>query len=308
MERYPLQGRAADSEVHYDLGNFIALRIRGNVILDKKTAYQHIQIIDTEDGNRYLLLDSLVQFSKIDEYMYHESIVHPAMLSCPSPKRILVLGGGDGGALREILRYDIDSVILCELDKEMIDISRDFFPEVSSGAFDDPKVEIVEKDGRKFIEESEKKFDVIIVDLTDPTGPSKLLYTKEFYSIALGRLNHGGVLIIDADTPDLDGLFANVIKTVESVFTYVYPFFLYIPGYFLRQGFALCSNSSLDTMKDPEEVKKRMESKKISLRMYEGRDISNLFNTTKLARSLLSGDYRVSTDDSPLEIFIKGLR
>lgn len=266
MEKRTLPECETDSEVHYDLGDFIALKIKGNVILDKKTRYQRIQVIDTEDGNRYLLLDSLVQFSKIDEHIYHESIVHPGMLSRPSPKRILVLGGGDGGALREILRYDIDRVTLCELDKEMIEISRKYFPEVSSGAFDNPKVEIIEQDGRKFLEESEETFDVIIIDLTDPTGPSKLLYTKEFYSIARGRLNDDGAMLIDADTPEIKGLFPNVIKTVESVFPYVYPFLVSIPSYFMRQGFALCSNRNLDFMKDPEEVEKRMESKKISLR------------------------------------------
>ncbi len=288
-------------KTYYLLSNEITVTIEGNIILDKNTEFQHAEVIDTKD-NRYLLLDSIVQFSKNDEYIYHESIAHPAMLASKNPKKILVIGGGDGGTLREILKYNVEKVILCELDKEVIEISKKFFPEVSSGAFDDPRVEIVHMDGRKFVEDSKEEFDVIINDLTDPSGPSKLLFTKEFYQIVKDSLKKDGILSLDGDVIGYNGLFLNVVKTVESVFEYTYPYLVTIPSFFLKEGFIVCSKNDISFMKNEKRIEKFIEKNKFELKYFNPNDLSNLFTKTKFIEEALKKDYRISTDKKPLEV------
>ena len=285
----------------YELTDEIQIILHGEEILRKKTDFQEMIVLKTEEFGKYLFLDNVTQICERDEYIYHESIIHPAMLAHPNPKKILVIGGGDGGCVRELLKHPVEKVTLIELDPEVVKVSKEHFPEVSSG-LNDERVEILHQDGRKYLEETSEKFDVIILDLTDPTGPSAKLFTKEFYEIVKSKLEEKGIVSMDADTIEFQGVFGHLVKTFYSAFKHVYPFTTYVPSYFMSQGFAICSQESLDYMKDEKEVQERLEKAKLSLKLYNARSISNLFHTSEQIKQLMKEDWQVSIDEKPIEI------
>ncbi len=169
-------------------------------LLAEKSPYQKIEIFDTDFFGRVLFLDGLVQTTTKDEFFYHEMLVHPAMLSHPKPQEVLVIGGGDGGALREVLRYPVNRAVLVEIDDRVVEACKKFFPGLSS-ALHDRRVQLEIADGNKHIRKSARKFDVIVVDSSDPVGPSAVLHQREFYVRLKGCLNPGGIVAAQAGSP-----------------------------------------------------------------------------------------------------------
>jgi spermidine synthase len=169
-------------------------------ILSEKSAYQRMEIFETDSFGRVLLLDGLVQTTEIDEFFYHEMLVHPALISHSDPKDVLIIGGGDGGALREILRYPVKRATLVEIDARVIEACKKFFPSLSS-SFRDKRAELHIADGNRFVRETGRKFDIIIVDSSDPVGPSEILHQKGFYEALRARLNPGGIIAAQGGAP-----------------------------------------------------------------------------------------------------------
>ncbi len=165
-----------------------------SILYDAPSNFQRITVIDTESVGRVLLLDGLVMFSEMDEFIYHEMIVHPAFLIHPDPRKILVIGGGDGGTVREILKYPVEKVYLVEIDQEVIQVAKNFFPYLAK-SLDSHKVEIINNDGAKFLNSSKEIFDVIIIDSSDPVGPSISLFTEEFLKDVLSHLSPTGIFV-----------------------------------------------------------------------------------------------------------------
>ncbi|MEW6456945.1 MAG: polyamine aminopropyltransferase [Acidobacteriota bacterium] len=183
------------------------------VLYSKKSKFQKIEIIETKNLGKILLLDGLIMTTERDEHFYHEMMVHPAMVSHPEPEEILIIGGGDGGALKEVLKYkDVKSIVIVEIDKDVIDTCKKFFSSVSFG-FNDSKVEIVNEDGAKFIKRS-KKFDVIFVDSSDPIGPAKTLYGEDFFGNLKNSLRNLGILILQSESPVYH---LDLIKKMHSI-------------------------------------------------------------------------------------------
>lgn len=162
--------------------------------------YQRIEVIQNEYFGRVLLLDGLVQTTEKDEFFYHEMLVHPALQAHPSPRNLLIIGGGDGGVLKEILRYPIKSVCLVEIDPLVIDVSKEYFPWLSS-SLDDERSELIIADGWEFVRKTDRKFDVAIIDSSDPVGPSVSLYEKNFFSGIKKCLNEDGIVVGQAGSP-----------------------------------------------------------------------------------------------------------
>jgi len=175
-----------------------------------------------------------VQLTEADEFVYHEMMAHPALMAQPEPKRVLIIGGGDGGVLREVLRHpSVERAVLCEIDQSVIDLSRQHLDFIARGAFDDPRAEIVIADGTKFVAETDERFDAILVDSTDPIGPAVALFTREFYANCKRALTDGGVLIAQSGLPFLQGdelrdvqasfraLFADVAAYLMTTPTYI---------------------------------------------------------------------------------------
>ncbi len=168
----------------------------------ERTAYQQIDVLETEEYGRMLLLDGLVMLTSRDEFIYHEMIAHPAAFVHGGARDVLVIGGGDGGTVRELLRHEnISKIVLCEIDKGVVDVSLRFFPEVSSGLKGSSRVEILYEDGARFVEEHPSSFDIIIVDSTDPIGPGKILFSSRFYRSCFTCLRPEGVLVAQTESP-----------------------------------------------------------------------------------------------------------
>ncbi len=165
-----------------------------------KSDYQKIEVIENEYFGRVLLLDGLVQTTERDEFFYHEMLAHPAFVTHPSPQNILIIGGGDGGVLKEILRYPIKNACLVEIDQQVIDVSKEYFPWLLP-SLEDERTELVIADGSEFIEKTDKKFDIILIDSSDPTGPSVSLHERDFYEKLKRCLNIDGIVASQAGSP-----------------------------------------------------------------------------------------------------------
>jgi spermidine synthase len=176
------------------------------VLFDTETEHQHLVIFENSDFGRVMMLDGIVQLSTKDEFVYHEMMSHVPLFAHGEAKKVLIIGGGDGGVLREVLRHpEVASATLCEIDQSVIDLCREHFPEVSAGAFDEERARVVIADGTKLVAETDERFDVIMVDSTDPIGPGAVLFTKEFYADCRRALAPGGILVTQNGLPFLQG-------------------------------------------------------------------------------------------------------
>ena len=173
------------------------------VLFEDKTEHQHLVIFENEGLGRVMMLDGAVQVTLADEFVYHEMMSHvPLFALGRKARRVLVVGGGDGGVLREVLKHPgVEKAVLCEIDRAVIDMSLEHFPEVSAGAFDDPRTEVVIADGLELVAKTDQRFDAILVDSTDPVGPGAVLFTRGFYADCRRCLNPGGVLVTQNGVP-----------------------------------------------------------------------------------------------------------
>jgi len=208
------------------------LRVR-RWLVRRRTPYQELALAETEELGRVLALDGKIMLSERDEPFYHEMLAHPALLLHESPKRVLIVGGGDGGTLREVLRHPtVEKATLVEIDREVIEASREHLPAVHQGAFDDPRVELVIGPGEEFALAHPGEFDVILVDSTDPVGPGEALFTPEFYATCRTALQEGGLLALQAGTPFYwPEELAQVVERLKRVFPHVGVYLGFVPAY-----------------------------------------------------------------------------
>ena len=176
------------------------------VLFHEKTEHQDLVIFETPTFGRVMALDDIVQVTTRDEYVYHEMMTHVPLLARGDTADVLIIGGGDGGILREVLRHKtVQHATMVELDRSVVDLSVKHLPEISAGAFDDPRAELIITDGVKFVAETDQRFDVIIVDSTDPIGPGEVLFTESFYAACHRCLKNGGVLVTQNGVPFFQG-------------------------------------------------------------------------------------------------------
>ena len=173
-----------------------------DLLFEVKTEHQHLEIYQTPFLGRVMLLDGVVQTTEKDEFIYHEAMVHVPLFAHPNPERVLIIGGGDGGILREVVRHkNIKHITMVEIDGSVIDMCKEYFPKHSDGAYDDPRATIVIADGKDFVANCTDKFDVIIADSTDPIGPGEVLFTSDFYADEKKCLNEGGIMVAQNGVP-----------------------------------------------------------------------------------------------------------
>ncbi len=195
-----------------------------------KSQYQDIHLFETYDYGKLLVIDGTVQMTERDEFIYHEMIVHPPMVTHGNPKKVLIIGGGDGGAAREALKHNPEEVHVVDIDEEVVRIAREYLPSVSS-SYLDPRVTLHIEDGIRFIERN-RGFDVIIIDSTDPVGPAEPLFTEEFYRHMKGALREKGVISQQCGTPIYHPEeLCKVRESLMKVFNYVSVYLAYIPTY-----------------------------------------------------------------------------
>ena len=171
-----------------------------SVLYSGRSQYQEIQVLDSSEFGKILVLDGVVQLTERDEFFYHEMLAHVALHAHPRPENVLIIGGGDGGTLREVTKHElVKNVQLVELDKEVIEISKRYFPSLSKG-FSDIRVKVEEMDGSRFVRDTVEKYDVVIVDSTDPVGSARNLFSEEFFSDVLSILNEDGIMVIQTES------------------------------------------------------------------------------------------------------------
>ena len=168
----------------------------------EKTAHQDLIIFENAAMGRVMALDGVIQTTEADEFIYHEMLTHVPILAHGAVKRVLIIGGGDGGMLREVTKHiGIEHITMVEIDGTVVDMCKEFLPNHSKGAYDDPRLNLVIDDGMRFVATTEEKFDVIISDSTDPIGPGEVLFSENFYQACHRCLNEGGVLVTQNGTP-----------------------------------------------------------------------------------------------------------
>ncbi len=199
-------------------GMRVSLKVK-KVVFSAKTKYQNLAIYDTVQFGRTLVLDNIIQTSEKDEYIYHESLVHVPMFAHPNPERVLIVGGGDGGSLREVLRHPtVKEATLVDIDGEVIDAAQKYLPAWSVG-FSDPRTKVIVGDGLKHVAEAKEKYDVVIVDATDPIGPGVVLFTFEFYESVKKALRPGGLMSAQTEAPIVEpDLVRSILDNVRKVF------------------------------------------------------------------------------------------
>lgn len=170
-------------------------------LYSSQSDYQRIDVFESPEFGRFLTLDGVMMLTEMDEFIYHEMIVHPALAVHPDPKSVLVIGAGDGGVIRELVKYSgLERIDLVEIDKQVIEVCCEFLPQTAC-AFDDERVHIFYQDGLKYIRNKESEYDIIIVDSTDPSGPGEVLFTKEFYGNCFKALKDEGIMVNQHESP-----------------------------------------------------------------------------------------------------------
>jgi len=197
-----------------------------------KSKFQEIALLDTLEFGKMLVLDGLIQTTEKDEFIYHEMISHPAMFLHPNPEKVLVIGGGDGGTVREVLKHkSVKEVHLCEIDEEVILVAEKYLPSISY-QLKNPKVKIFIEDGNQFLEENKNSYDIIIMDNSDPIGASEVLFKAEFYEKVKRALKKGGIMVAQTESPILQkNYFKNAISEIKKIFKNVGVYLAYIPTY-----------------------------------------------------------------------------
>jgi len=234
-------------------------------LVRRRTPYQDLDLAETESHGRVLALDGRFMLSERDEFFYHEMLVHPALLSHSSPEKILIVGGGDGGALRETLRHPVQKVVLVEIDREVVEVAKEWLPSVHRGAFEDPRVEVVVSPGEEFLPQHRGEFDVILVDSTDPVGPGAALFEPGFFRDCREALKEGGILALQSGSPFLrPEEIQTVVGVLRSLFPTVVPYLGFMPLY--PSGMWSYVLASLDRLPEEDALWERYQARGLRTR------------------------------------------
>lgn len=221
----------------------IAIKVK-EVLFSDQSPFQKVEIIDTDSTlGKILTLDDLMMTTEGDEYFYHEMISHIPMMNHKCPKSVLVIGGGDGGTVREVLKHStVERVVLCEIDGMVIDACKKYLPTIA-GKLDDKRVEVLVQDAIEYIKDKENEFDIVLIDSTDPMGPGEGLFTEEFYTNVKKSLKKGGIVAAQSESPvvnkeEIKKMYTLLKKVFPITSTFTSPIPTYPGGYW---AWAYCS-------------------------------------------------------------------
>ena len=286
--------------------NFVQrYRVRGTLYTGQ-TRYQSMQVIDTYEFGRCLVLDGKLQSSQRDEFIYHEALVHPALITHSQASTVFIAGGGEGATLREVLAHrSVKKAVMVDIDQEAVDVCRRFLPSLHQGCFDDRRVELLHLDARKYLAESKQKFDAIVMDITDPVegGPSSMLYTREFYGIVAERLAPGGVLAVQSGPCNLHDMavFTAISSTLREVFPKVFPYTASVPSFGGAWGFMLAAKDVDPLALSAGEIDSRLSVRVgQELRFYDGTTHQGMFRLPRYLRDAMREPKSIITDQSPV--------
>ncbi|HOW28245.1 MAG TPA: polyamine aminopropyltransferase [Elusimicrobiota bacterium] len=279
-------------------------------IVQTETRFQKAQVADTHSFGRCLVLDGEMQSAQNDEFIYHESLVHPALLMHPRPRQVLIMGGGEGATTREVLKHrSVEKCLMVDIDAEVVRFCKQHMPSWHQGSFQNPRSQVLIGDARKFVEKTENTFDVIISDLPTPNepGPAYKLYTLEFYRKLLKRLNPDGLLVVQAGSGSLLQIKQHAVlhNTLKHSFRNVAPYYAYIPSFDVPWAFVVCGGENCRPLElSPKRIDTLIRERiKGPLSFYDGLCHAGLFGTPKHIRKLLNKEKRLITNHHPIYFY-----
>ena len=242
----------------------------GKILHCEKTGHQDLMIFENPYFGRVLALDGIVQTTEGDEFAYHEMLVHVPILAHGDARRVAIVGGGDGGALEEVLKHDVERVVMIELDPGVVELSRRFLPSICGDAFDDPRAEVIFQDGTAYMKTADEVFDVIVVDSTDPVGPSIALFEHPFYADCRARLGENGILVTQSGVTFMQEEEArDTHARMKALFADAWLYLTQVPTYgagFMTLGWG--SRSTAPRATPLEEIERRFRAADIETRYY----------------------------------------
>jgi len=278
-------------KIHERLNETSGVWFEGELVERRQTPFQLLEVYETPELGRIFRLDGFNMTSERDEFFYHENLVHPAAVAHPDPRRALVIGGGDGGSAEELLKHaTIERVHMAELDPEVIAVAKKHFAQVHRGAFDDPRLEVSVGDGLAYLRATAARYDLVLMDLTDPVGPSVELYSPATFALARGAMAAGGALVLHLGSPFAHASrVRETLASLRQVFRVVAPYFVHIPLYGSIWGFA-CASDSLDARAlEPAEANRRIATRGVGdLRYYNGEVHQAMFALPNYVRELVA--------------------
>ena len=289
--------------------NLIQMHSIKEILFTGQTKFQSAELIRSGAFGKCLILDGKIQSSENDEFIYHQALVQPAMVTHPCPETVFIAGGGEGATLREALSHStVKRAVLVDIDEEVIAICKKYLPEYNMGSFEDKRTELYHTDARDYLAKCDESFDIIIIDLPDPIeeGPAYLLYTQEFYQLVRDRLTSNGIISVQAGSASWAELlnFSAVNNTLKSVFPIVCPYQVDIPCFGGPWGFCLASLNLNPLLLSATEIDSRLSIRQLNdLKFYDGLTHQGMFSVPRHLRDKLSRQGRLITDNQPLYIY-----
>ena len=261
----------------------ITCRVR-ETLCARNTAFQELAVLDTFQFGRMLVLDGMVQVTEADEFIYHEMLAHVPLSTHPCPEKVLVIGGGDGGTIRETLKHgEVSRAVLVEIDREVVAACKEHLPRLSCG-LEEHRAEVVFEDGIKYIKEQEETYDIILVDSPEPVGPAAGLFTGEFYRDVYKALKPGGIMVAQTESPFFNGdLIRSAYGKIKEIFPITRLYLASVPTY----PSGLWSFTLGSREHDPLEVK---EFRSLNTRYYNSRVHRSSFTLPGFVNDLLEGE------------------
>ncbi|MCB1171270.1 MAG: hypothetical protein KDK25_13080 [Leptospiraceae bacterium] len=270
------------------------------ILFERSTAYQHATVVQTEAFGKALFLDGILNSAELDEHIYHEALVHPAMLRALERKRVLIIGGAEGGVLREVLRYrDVEECVMVDIDGELVDLCRAHLSDIYGNPWIDPRLTLLHEDGRGYLENSEP-FDVIILDLNEATeeGPARFLFTREFYSLIRKRLQPGGMVSIQSEWINT-GFHFDLCRTQRASLGQIVVLEVSVPSFLLPEALNLgCAEGSVPEL-SPDQLDRKLADLDVKTRFYDGAIDAKMRTLSKAQKEGYSKPARIFSDNEP---------
>ena len=284
-----------NNEVTWVLGDFILTRGYGGLMIIEptsksmstliklrrlyvytRTKYQEIMLVEFEELGRGLVIDNYIQSTESDEHIYHESLVHPALLTHPLPRKVLIIGGGEGATLREVLKHNcVEKAIMVDIDGELVEFAKKYLDVMHRGSFNDPRAEVIIMDGKEYVaKQSDKSFDAVIIDLTDPYSSeiAKSLYSEEFYREIYRILKDDGIMVTQAGNSFFyNRVYEWVYNNVSKVFPITMEYEAWVPSFGYSCNFIIGSKKYDPSRLDADSIDKKISERSLKLRYYNGR-------------------------------------
>lgn len=279
------------------------------VLAYRKTPYQDMYIVENGPNGKALVLDGKWQSRTLDEFLYHEALVHPPMIAQGAPRQVLVLGGGEGATVREILRWNsVERVVMVDIDGDVVDACKDHLPEMHQGAFADPRLEVVIGDALHYLDDTTATWDVVVSDLTDPLedGPSFQLFTQEYFQQVHRALAPGGTMVLQAGpvTPNSVEQYARVVHTLSTVFAHVLPYSSFMPSFGQPWGMVLASDNPIDSRPNPEVIDQLLlEKTRGGFQLLDGAMLLGLLQCPLYVRKAIAQTTAIYTMKEPPKFF-----